>query len=186
MPFSVACGNAVMPPLLCVSALVFLVMGIPFAALYWLFDGISFLCSFVLARQAVRNWRQRESVSVSGGGGDGSGGGGGGDGSGSGGGGGGDGSGNGGGTASTYRSYCTMVCCVAAASALAEVGFLVAALVLWDRQMNPMSSSNYGRDGSSFFFCSLYSSTTNLFVLRHFVLLGRTPPSTNKSTPSLA
>lgn len=66
------------------------------------------------------------------------------------------------------RNYATATCFLAGASILVEVGFMIAAGVLWNQVMNPYHRTSYGRDGNSFFFCSLYSSICNLFVVRHF------------------
>merc|ERR1712216_558757 len=144
MPFSIACGNAILPALTGISAIVFLGMGIPFAAPYWLYDGISFLLCCIVGYMAVRNWKHLQQGMSD---------------------------------VSTYVAYSRTTFCIAMVSVFIEIGFLATALLLWNQQMNPINTSSYGRDGSSFFFCSLYSSTTNVFVARHFFKLSRTPPS---------
>ena len=62
---------------------------------------------------------------------------------------------------------------LAAFSACVEVCFLIAALALWSKQMNPFAWAHYGRNGNSFVFCSIFSATTNCFVVVHFRLLAQ-------------
>ena len=57
---------------------------------------------------------------------------------------------------------------VALISILVEVCFMIAAVYLWSKEMNPWHRTSYGRDGDSFFFCSLYSSSCNVCVVLHF------------------
>lgn len=75
---------------------------------------------------------------------------------------------------SAVNTYATAAKCVAGVSIPIELGFLITAVVLWHDEMNPVHRTSYGRDGDSFFFCSLYSSTLNLFVALHYSGLERT------------
>ena len=140
-----ACGNKVLPPLLGVSALVFLVMGAAFVAPYWLFDGLSFACTFVVGRLAIRRALPPLGSEANP-------------------------------PAGAHKLYCRVVCTVAALSIVAELSFLVTAVLLWNKVMNPLAWNGYGRDGSSFFFCSLYSATCNTAVLVHFCRLKSRSP----------
>ena len=84
-----------------------------------------------------------------------------------------------------YTSYCYATCAIAAISILADLSFIVAARLNWDREMNPFHNSVFGKEGplgsdqgSSFFWCSTYSCLSNIFVLGHFrSLLKEGPPS---------
>merc|ERR1711907_863721 len=80
------------------------------------------------------------------------------------------------------NGYATATCSVAAISVLVEVGFLIAALILWNEEMNPIHRTSYGEKGNSFFFCSLYSSILNVFVVFHFKNLEG--PIQSPETPS--
>ena len=66
------------------------------------------------------------------------------------------------------EKYCTITCAIAGVSILVEIGFMIAAVILWNSTMNPWHWTSYGDNGSSFFFCSLYSSICNVFVIVHF------------------
>ena len=65
----------------------------------------------------------------------------------------------------TYRT--------AIVSVVVEIGILVAAVLLWEERMNPLAWQHYGRFGSNFFFCSLWSSSCNVCVASHFYSLSR-------------
>ena len=64
--------------------------------------------------------------------------------------------------------FCRGACIVAVVSFTVAVAFLVTAVVLWNDEMNPVARGSYARDGSSFFFCSLFSASTNAWVAIHF------------------
>merc|ERR1712086_98308 len=132
------CSDTVMLSIVAVSSLVFLTVGCIFVAPYWLYDGASFLLAFVLGLLASRGNVQGESTVE---------------------------------PDSTERdtnSYATATWCVAAFSILVDIGFMVTALMLWNEEMNPFHWSSYGRDGNSFFFCSMYRAICNTFLVFHF------------------
>jgi len=147
------CGHWTLLTVMAVSAAVFMIMGGIFVAPYWLFDGVSFLCSGILGRFAIRNWQRSEQGDSS--------------------------------AAPVALTYSRAVVCVAACSIVIEISFLVAALLLWKKEMNPLHRTSYGENGSSFFFCSMYSSILNCFVVAHFLKLGRAEAE-GKSSPSPA
>eukprot|EP00658_Telonema_sp_P-2_P006205 TRINITY_DN12370_c0_g1_i1.p1 TRINITY_DN12370_c0_g1~~TRINITY_DN12370_c0_g1_i1.p1 ORF type:complete len:181 (-),score=33.16 TRINITY_DN12370_c0_g1_i1:352-894(-) len=135
------CRDTVILAIMGLSSLVFLAVGAIFVAPYWLFDGTSFLCSTILGVMAVKAMENGEVSDKN--------------------------------TEDSTTNHKTKVlatatCGVAAVSILVEVGFMVTAIILWKDEMNPYHRTSYGKDGNSFFFCSLYSSICNLFVVRHF------------------
>ena len=82
----------------------------------------------------------------------------------------------------THIAYCRFVCILAAITILVDISFLAVALVRWNNVMNPLHHyiryTTYGRDGSAFFFCSLYTACINVWVLIHFYQMShRLPPN---------
>ena len=134
------------------SALVFLIMGAMFAAPYWLYDGASFLVTFILGFLAIRSFNALQALPSSKI----------------------PSSSSSSSSSSPHVAYSRACVLISAASILIEIGFIVFAVVLWNREMNPIAVSSYGRDGSSFFFCSLYSSICNVFVVAYYYRLSRT------------
>jgi len=69
-----------------------------------------------------------------------------------------------------------VTCVVSAVSIVLELGFLVAAIILWDRVMNPWYWNAYGKKGNSFVFCSTWSIILNSFVITNVrPMIGATP-----------
>ena len=136
------CSDTVMLSIVAVSSLVFLTVGCIFVAPYWLYDGASFLLAFVLGLLACWGtcWGNVPGESME----------------------------EPDSTDRDTNSYATATWCVAAFSILVDIGFMITALMLWNEEMNPFHWSSYGRDGNSFFFCSMYSAICNTFLVFHF------------------
>lgn len=105
--------NAKMLVLVAVSAVLFLVFGGYAIAPYWLFDGASFLVSATLGYKATV-WlatAQLQCVHL----------------------------GSAEAACVLAKRYATATCCVAGLSVVCEIGFLGAAIMLYDEEMNPVA-----------------------------------------------
>ena len=92
----------------------------------------------------------------------------------------------------SHVAYCRAACFAAIVTIVVDVGFLTTALIRWNDVMNPLSQyvtyTSYGTNGSSFFFCSLYSALCNVWIFIHFLKMGRRSslPASTKSMPEAA
>lgn len=84
---------------------------------------------------------------------------------------------------SSNATFATIV--VAAISIPIELGFLIAAIILFDKQMNPFSTMSYGEKGNSFIICSITSASINTFAVIHFRKVYRGLHSSQEDDPML-
>ena len=82
-------------------------------------------------------------------------------------------------------ALCRATYCTGSLFVLVDIGFVITAGILWNRTMNPFAWTDYGRNGSSFLFCSLYSAIVNSFVVYYFCKLSSSKTVENKPPPDV-
>ena len=126
-----------------IGATIFVLSGFIFLAPYWMFDGISFTITSIIGWIAFMELSQYQKYLA-----------------------------NPEGVMLAKKQpsnfKATVVYCIAAVSIPVEFVFAVCAIIYWDHVMNPWWWNEYGKNGSSFFFCSCFSMITNTFVVIHF------------------